>query len=60
MVGVIPNHGLQILQARGLGRVRLERGRGLVGILRGEHRRIEQRLRDGARDLRLVTDQAAA
>src|SRR3984957_6212163 len=60
MVGVIADHGLQILQARGLGRIGLERCRGLVRVLRGEHRRIEQRLRDGARDLRLLANEAAA
>src|SRR6266404_5126723 len=60
MMGVVADHGLQILQARGLGRVRLERGRGDVWILRGVHRGIEQRLRNGARDLRLFANEAAA
>ena len=60
MVGVIANHRLQILQTRGLGRVGLERRRGLVRALRGEHRGIEQRLRDRTRNLWLLSDQAAA
>src|SRR5258707_1849676 len=60
MMGVIPDHRLQILQARGLRRIGLERCRGLVRILRGKHRRIEQRLRDGARDVGLVTHKTAA
>src|SRR5882724_6761480 len=55
MMGVIPNHCLQILEARSLGRVGLERRRGLVRVLRGEHRGIEQRLRDRTRDLGLLT-----
>src|SRR5467141_1411656 len=60
MVGVIPHHRLQILQARGLGRVGLERRRGLVRVLRREHRCVEQRLCDRARNLRLLVDKAAA
>src|SRR4030081_1391246 len=60
MMGVIPDHGLQILQAGGLGRVRLERGRRLVRVLRYEHRRIEQGLRDGARNQRLLAHETAA
>src|SRR5260221_9208903 len=60
MMGVIANHRLQILQARGLGRVRLEGRGGLVRVLRRKHRRIEQRLRNGARDVGLVTHKTAA
>src|SRR6266852_4687862 len=44
----------------GVGRVGLERCRGLVRILRREHRGIEQRLRDRTRNLRLLSDKAAA
>src|SRR5882724_2686735 len=60
MMGVIPNHRLQILQACDLGRVGLERRRGLVRVLRREHGRIEQGLRDGTRDLGLLAHQTAA
>src|SRR5258708_3008440 len=59
MMGVIPNHRLQILQARGLGRVGLERCRGLVRVLRSEHGGIEQRLRDRTRDPGLLAHQPA-
>src|ERR1700688_4179540 len=58
MMGVIADHRLQILQARGLGRIGLERSCGPVRILRAEHRGIEQRLRDGACDLRLREEDA--
>src|SRR5258708_36476849 len=60
MMSVIAYHRPQILEARGLGRIGLERCRGLVRILRGKHRRIEQRLRDGAGDVVLVTPNTAA
>src|SRR6266850_562735 len=60
MVGVISNHRLQIPEARGLGRIGLERRRGLVRVLRREHRGVEQRLGDRARNLRLLADKAAA
>ena len=59
-MGVIADHRLQILQAGGLGRVRLERRRCLVRILRGKHRRIEHGLRQRPRHLRFFAHQAAA
>ena len=60
MVGVVARHRLQIVQRRGLRRIRLERFGGLVRILRGEHRGIEQRARQRPGDLPVLADQAAA
>src|ERR1700761_1559548 len=53
MVGVVPDHSLQIFKGGGFRRVRLERYGRLVGILRDEHRGIEQGLDNSACDQRV-------
>src|ERR1700730_9721634 len=60
MVGLIADHGFEIVQRLRLRRIWLERFCGLVRILRREHGRIQKRLGNGARNLRLLADQTAA
>ncbi len=60
MVGVVTHHALEIGERGVLRRIGLEGFCRLLRILRGKHRGIEQRLRNGACHLRLLAHQRAA